>query len=162
MEVKVSLAETLKDWLSRKEMYSFSCSGFRRMAGVLLEDRFPSTDDIKGYAHIHSDSQQVIRGIKIFLFSIRAARKMREGHQGKARTHGKQTGAQGTHTPRCPSLLSNAGLEAPVHPAAQHMERIVTATATDVLRELLTGRNASGTTESLRPGPAMNLLIAHR
>lgn len=160
MEVKVSLAETLKDWLSRKEMYSFSCSGFRRMAGVLLKDRFPSTDDIKGYAHIHSDSQQVIGGIKTFLFSIRAARKMREGHQGKARTRGKQRGAQGTRTPRCPSLLSTAGLEAPVHPAA-HMEPIVTAPATDVLRELLTGRNASGT-ESLQPGPAVNLLIACR
>lgn len=30
MEGKVSLAETLKDWLSRREIYSFSCSVFRK------------------------------------------------------------------------------------------------------------------------------------
>ena len=68
MEVKVSLAETLKDWLSRREMYSFSCSGFRRMAGVLLKDHFSSTDDIKGYAHIHSDSQPVSEELKSSFF----------------------------------------------------------------------------------------------
>lgn len=80
------------------------------MAGVLLKDHFPSTDDIKGYACIPSDSQQVSVKFKIFLFSIRAVRKMREWHQGKAGTqaaHGKQK------VPR--ALLSNAGPEAPVH-----------------------------------------------
>lgn len=56
MVVKVSLAETLKIWLSRKEVYSLSCSRFRKMAGVLLKDYFSSTDDMKGYAHTHSDS----------------------------------------------------------------------------------------------------------
>lgn len=58
MEVKVSLAETLKDWLSRREIYSFSCSVLRKMAGVPLKDHFASTDDIKGYAHIHSRYQK--------------------------------------------------------------------------------------------------------
>lgn len=152
MEVKVSLAETLKDWLSRKEMYSFSCSGFRRMAGVLLKDRFPSTDDIKGYAHIQLDSQQVIRGIKIFPFSILAARKMRDGHQGKARTRGKQT-VPVTAEQRRPGGTSPPGSTHGTYCDSDGDGRIVRAAH---------GRNASGTTESLRPGPAMNLLIARR
>lgn len=74
MEVKVSLAETLKDCLSRKEMYSFSCGGFRRMAGVTLKDHFSSTADIKAYAHIHSDSQQVSEELKSSFFPIEAVR----------------------------------------------------------------------------------------
>lgn len=45
-------------------MYSFSCSGFVRVAGVPFEDHFSSTDDIQGYAHIHSDSQQVSKELK--------------------------------------------------------------------------------------------------
>lgn len=57
IEGKVSLAETLKDWLSRKEIYSFSCSVFRKMAGVPLKDLFSSTDVIKRYAHKQSRYQ---------------------------------------------------------------------------------------------------------
>lgn len=102
------------------------------MAGVLLKDHFPSTDDMKGYACIHSDSQQVSDKLKIFLFSIRGARKTRERHRGKAGTHaahGKQK------VPR--ALLSSAGLEAPVH--GEHV-----TTAAHVSREQLANR-ASGT-----------------
>lgn len=105
MEVKVSLAETLKDWLSRKEMYSFSCSGFRRMAGVPLEDYFSSTNDIRGYAHIHSDSQQVSQELKSSCFPSERQGRWEKGTRGKHESRqrvgsGRVSGAhacQGAH-----------------------------------------------------------------
>lgn len=77
MEGKVSLAETLKDWLSRREIHSFSCSVFRKMAGVPLKDCFSSTDDIKGCAHTHSRYQKNLN----LPFLIWTPRKTREGHR---------------------------------------------------------------------------------
>lgn len=160
MEVKVSLAETLKDWLSRKEMYSFSCNGFRRMAGVLLEDHFSNTDDIKGYAHIHSDSQQASEELKSSFFPPEQQDERRApGESTNPHSAWEAEGRSGhTHVkvpitaePCWPGGTSPCG--------AAHGTYRDSGSCT--VRAAHGKERASGT-ESLRPGPAANLLIGHR
>lgn len=118
------------------------------MAGVPLEDHFSSTDDIQGYAHIHSDSQQVSEELKLSVSPL-------SGKKDERRALGESTNPRSRQEAEgCPGHIY-VKVTTTTEQCWPRGTREHIGTAAHVSREWLMGRKVPQEPKaSIQPGPA--------